>query len=102
MNAIVILGSFINAYKISPASGKNLYMPYCSAYNGGGPPSIYYYNPFPHYPYNYAPSAVYGNVVPVRRKPKNKPRNKDKIWINRNEKWKIKNEKKSLGTKKTA
>ncbi len=80
MNAIVILGSFINAYKISPVSGKNMYTPYCSAYNGGGPSKAYYYNPLlMHYPYNYAPSAVYGNVVPVRRKPKNKPRNKDKI-----------------------
>ena len=80
MNAIVILGSFINAYKISPVSGKNMYTPYCSAYNGGGPSKSYYYNPLlMHYPYNYAPSAVYGNVVPVRGKPKNKPRNKDKI-----------------------
>jgi len=63
----------------NPDSGKNKYIPYNNENNGGGPNG--YYNKFPKFKYIncYSPNVVYGKVVPVKMKPKNKPKNKDSI-----------------------
>ena len=75
MNAFIILSIFMSGYNVVP-NGKNLYIPYNSAYSGGGPAP--YSPPFPRYTYKSKPSAYYyGNIVPIK-KPK-KPRNKDNI-----------------------
>jgi hypothetical protein len=75
MNAFIILSIFSSGYNFVP-NGKNLYIPYNSAYSGGGPAP--YSTPFPRYTYKYKPSAYYyGNIVPTK-KPK-KPKNKDNI-----------------------
>lgn len=75
MNVFIILSIFSSGYNVVP-NGKNLYIPYNSAYSGGGPAP--YSPPFPRYTYKYKPSAYhYGNVVPTKKP--NKPKNKDKI-----------------------
>ena len=75
MNAFIILSIFSSGYNVVP-NGKNLYIPYNSAYSGGGPAP--YSTPFPRYTYKYKPSVYYyGNIVPTK-KPK-KPKNKDNI-----------------------
>ncbi len=61
-----------------PGPDKNKYIPYNSALSGGGAHG--YYNKFPKFEYiNRLPIGVYGKVVPVKTKPKNKPKNKDSI-----------------------
>jgi len=83
MNPCVFALTII-AYTVSITksdSSKNKYVPYNNAYNGGGPHS--YYNKFPKFQYksisDYSPNGVYGLVLPVKMKPKNKPKNKDNI-----------------------
>ena len=77
--ALTIIAYTVSIGKLN--SAKNKYISYNSAYNGGGPHG--YYNKFPKFEYksiyDYSPSSVYGNVVPVKMKPKNKPKNKDNI-----------------------
>jgi len=81
---LCIFALTIIAYTLSITksdSGKNKYVPYNSAHNGGGPHG--YYNKFPKFEYkyisDYSPSSVYGNIIPIKMKPKNKPKNKDNI-----------------------
>ena len=70
--ALTIIAYTVSITKSDP--GKNKYVPYNNAYNGGGPYG--YYNKFPKFEYKCindgSPRGVYGLVVPVRMKPKNK------------------------------
>tara|TARA_Y100000748_G_scaffold220580_1_gene185464 strand:+ start:109 stop:345 length:237 start_codon:yes stop_codon:yes gene_type:complete len=78
MNAFIILGIFSSGYNIVP-NGKNMYIPYNSAYSGGGPAP--YSTPFPIYTYKtykYTPGAYYTGKIVSTKKPK-KPKNKDNI-----------------------